>query len=55
VTDEVQQIVAGRLRTRSEAQVRAREDMASVNADRDQLPKNAPTGTERLRRSLRRP
>jgi hypothetical protein len=55
VTDEVQQIVAGRLRTRSEAQVRAREDMASVNADRDQLPKNAPTGTECLRRSLRIP
>jgi hypothetical protein len=38
-----------------EAQVGVREDVASVNAERHQLPKNAAVGTERLRRRLRLP
>jgi hypothetical protein len=40
---------------RLEAQVRARKDVASANAERDQLPKNTAVGAERLRTSPRSP
>jgi hypothetical protein len=43
----------GTVRAGWKAQLHAREGVASVNAERDQLPKIAAVGEERLRRSPR--